>query len=90
MTAWTRDGVTRQDLFRGCNHQAKDGRCVHCRAKAWEGFVQQRQPGSGLGAIPIGSPYLMPPKIGDMTNHRTVSEHPGVFMPVKKWDKEAA
>ena len=85
---WSRDGATRQFLFRDCNHHAENGRCIHCRAKAWPGFVQHRQPGSGLGAIPIGSPMIVPPKLTDTTFYRQVAEHPGTFMPVKKWEKE--
>jgi hypothetical protein len=42
-----------------------------------------------MGAIPIGSPYVITPKLSDTTHYRSVEAHPGVFMPVKKWDKAA-
>ena len=90
IAGWTRDGATRQDRYHSCRHPALlYGRCTDCRAKPWEGFVQARQAGHGLGAIPIGSPYLVTPKLTD-SMLTAVPDHPGVFMPKGKFEKEAA
>jgi len=90
IAGWTRDGATRQDLYRDCNHVAVDGgRCYRCRAKPWEGFVQARQAGHGLAAIPIGSPYLVTPKLTD-SMLTAVPDRRGVFMPKGKFEDKAA
>ena len=95
IAGWTRDGATRQDRYHSCRHWAYAdpvlvyGRCPDCRAKPWEGFVQARQAGHGLGAIPIGSPYLVTPKLTD-SMLTAVPDHPGTFMPKGKFEKEIA
>lgn len=64
MSGWRATGNTARE-WRHCPHLVVNGRCVDCRAIHVPEFVQAHQPGTGLGAIPIGSPYLVTPKLDD-------------------------
>jgi hypothetical protein len=84
MTTGYRANGNTAPTWRSCSHTLKDGRCISCRAVEVE-YVQASRP---LGAVTLGSPYLITPKIGDVSSAGRVAEFPGMFMPNTR--KEAA
>ena len=59
---WTRDGQTRQDLFRACDDfghwEAVNGRCPNCRARQTPNYVPQRRNQGGVTLANFVPPSL--------------------------------
>lgn len=90
MSGWRANGTT-SPYWRGCDHKAIKGRCIKCRATEVPDFTQTSKPSSGLGAIPLGSPYLVTPSVGGWSNLGAGENG----LPPKEWNasvkrKEAA
>ena len=63
---WSANGNTARE-WRHCPHRLGDnGRCVDCRAVHVD-YIPERYTSRTLGATPLGSPYIIPPKYGELT-----------------------
>jgi hypothetical protein len=73
---WSRDGITRQALFRACDHHLdrSTGRCQNCRAKHVGNFVQV-QSNAGHGGVTLGSPLLIRPQVLGVAKHKPSEEN---------------
>jgi hypothetical protein len=74
--SWSRDGITRQFDFHGCDHHldATTSRCEHCRAKHVGNFVQV-QSNAGHGGVTLGSPLLIRPQVLGVAKHKPSEEN---------------
>lgn len=62
---WSANGNTHPN-WRHCPHRSENGKCVDCRAVHVD-YVPERYPSRTVGATPLGSVYVIPPKYGDLT-----------------------
>jgi hypothetical protein len=73
---WSRDGITRQFDFHGCDHHldTTTSRCEHCRAKHVGNFVQV-QSNAVHGGVTLGSSLLIRPQVLGVAKHKPSDEN---------------